>query len=107
MPEDERTALALSLCEVVTVEGHVLSFHNACLLAMQTPAATVVGGFQQWRRAGRTVRKGEHGAMIWAPTKRHGADDTPAADNGSELAERRHFIAVTVFDVAQTDAVVS
>lgn len=98
MTDEGRAALALSMVAAVTIEGRSLSVNNACLVAIQNPAATLLGGFQQWRQHGRTVRKGEHGIMIWAPTQR---TTTPDAD-GSDGPK---FITVTVFDVAQTDAI--
>lgn len=54
---------------VVTIEGRALSVFNSCLVATQSPNATVVGGFRQWIKAGRGVRKGEHGMAIWVPLK--------------------------------------
>jgi len=96
MTEDERATLAASLCGVATIEGRVLSLNNQLMVALQCPNATIVAGFQQWRKAGRMVRKGEHGAMIWAPT--HKREET------GTVAEDPHFITVTVFDVSQTEA---
>lgn len=97
---DERTALAARM-NTTTIEGHAVSVHNACLVAAQNPAATILGGFHQWLKAGRQVRKGEHGLMIWAPRMvgRTRGDELTDATPG----ERRGFIMVTVFDVSQTD----
>ncbi|MGV1047645.1 MAG: hypothetical protein ACOYD4_03850, partial [Solirubrobacterales bacterium] len=70
-----------------------------------------VGGFRQWLKHGRAVRKGERGAMIWTPTGgRRPADptaaapaaDAPAADGSAEPRESG-FIISTVFDISQTD----
>lgn len=104
MSPDVRAALAARMAGAVTVEGRSLSGHNACLLAAQCPEATIVGGFQQWRRAGRFVRKGQHGHMIWAPI-RDARDEAPAPAADELSTERPRFIMVTVFDVSQTDAV--
>ena len=49
MSETERTELA-SRISTVTVEGRQLSVHNMCLLASQCPTATIVGGFNQWKK---------------------------------------------------------
>jgi len=95
MSDDQRAAMAEHMGCVVTVEGRALSVHNMCLLAVQCPTVTVVGGFQQWIKAGRCVRKGEHGLMVWAP--RMGAKDEAGQ------SEREGFVMVTVFDVSQTD----
>lgn len=100
---DQRAALA-ARSGVVTIEGHALSIHNACLIACQAPDATIVGGFQQWRRAGRQVRKGESGLMIWAPKpQKEDPNRQPGEISSADL--RPGFLMVTVFDVAQTDAV--
>jgi hypothetical protein len=102
MTDDERVALAARIAPV-TVEGHPLSVHNACLAVMQRADVTVMGGFQQWLRAGRQVRKGEHGIMIWAPGHR---DEGRGEDADGVVDEPRRgsgFVPVTVFDVAQTE----
>ena len=102
MTDAERASLAASIMPT-TVEGRPLSVHNACLIAVQYPTATLVGGFNQWIKAGRAVRKGEHGLMIWAPTKpRETTTETSESDT-----EHRNFIMVTVFDVSQTDPLVA
>lgn len=100
MSDTERAALATRMATVTTVEGRALSVHNACLVAMQLPSTTLVGGFNQWIKAGRSVRKGEHGLMIWAPCK--GATD-PNLQPGELTTDRQQFITVTVFDVSQTE----
>jgi len=114
MSDEDRAAMAERMAGAVTVEGHRISVHNACLLACQRPDATLIGGFNQWRTHGRTVRKGERGLMIWAPVKGrhgdgngngHGAEGPTAGPSAGELtAERPRFVMVTVFDVGQTDA---
>ena len=53
---------------ILTVEGRSLSLQNTILLYLQQPngvAPTVVGGYKQWQRAGKQVRKGEHSSMLW------------------------------------------
>lgn len=106
MSDSERAALAAKIPVIATCEGRVLSLHNQLLLACQCPTATMVGGFAQWRKLGRTVRKGEHGHMIWCPTNLTlVGDDTPQPsdlDSGEEKSTIR-FIIGTVFDVAQTE----
>jgi hypothetical protein len=103
LSDDQRAALAERML-VHTVEGRPLSLHNVCLLAMQQPRATLVGGFNQWRAQGRTVRKGEHGLMIWAPTKATIEPTATPVETG-DGADPLKFITVTVFDVSQTDAI--
>jgi hypothetical protein len=102
MSDEQRAAMAAQMSAVVTVEGRALSLHNSCLVACQKPDATVLGGFGQWIKAGRCVRKGEHGLMIWAPTMRRTNEPSPDAEQES-TTRRAGFIMVTVFDVSQTD----
>lgn len=116
MPDAERVALAGRLGVIATCEGHGLSLHNSCLLALQCPTATVVGGFQQWRKQGRCVRKGEHGHMIWVPINVQGPNsgaligDTPQPQDVDGKVTNRHdgepvrFLIGTVFDISQTEA---
>lgn len=47
MQPEERAALAAK-CPVCTIEGKALSVRNQCMVAMQRPSATIVGGFRQW-----------------------------------------------------------
>lgn len=100
LSDDARQMLAAKLPALATIEGRILSLHNACLIAVQKPDATIVGGFRQWLDAGRCVRKGECGLMIWVPTgKRDKAEgETTTTDEG----ERPGFIMGTVFDISQT-----
>ena len=94
LPAADRAALAARLPGISTIEGRSLSTFNMCLIAAQCPSATVVGGFKQWRKAGRSVRKGEHGLSLWVPC------GTVKRDDGSD---RVQFISGVVFDVAQTE----
>lgn len=87
MTDAQRAAIVDKLGAVPTCAGSALSFFNSCLVLSQNPAASLVGGFQQWRKLGRIVRKGEHGAMIWIPTgqAKGATDDTgEATDNDAD-----------------------
>jgi hypothetical protein len=95
LSDEQRAALAMQ-CPVTTCEGHTLSIRNQALIALQFPAATLVGGFRQWLKAGRAVRKGEHGFMIWIAS---GGD---VKEDGT--ADETRFLIGTIFDVSQTDA---
>jgi hypothetical protein len=94
MSEEERAKIATKMPLVCTIDGRALSKRNSVLLQMQTvKPVTIVGGFNQWRSAGRHVRSGEKALYIMAPSVRQtkeGLDDT-------------YFVSVAVFDVAQTD----
>ena len=98
MPEDERQRLA---CEygTLTAEGHTLSAKNAILLAMQAgrPLAQI-GGYNQWLKVGRQVRKDQHSiGAIYVPTNGKKKDEDEEADT------RQRFVLVSVFDVTQTE----
>jgi antirestriction factor ArdC-like protein len=83
---------------------------------MQRPDVSLVGGFQQWRKTGRMVRRGEHGMMIWIPRKGKKSDESGTAEpegdvfslvdaaEGTEVSTNKFFIG-TVFDIAQTEPI--
>jgi hypothetical protein len=101
----ERADLA-ARCPVMTIEGRVLSQFNQCMVAMQNPTATICGGFRQWIKAGRAVRKGEHGAAIWIPTGKTQDATTPNEPTAEDTeGQSVRFILGTVFDVTQTDEI--
>jgi len=101
----QRDALAAKMLGAITCEGRQLSIHNLCLIAYQMPTATIVGGFRQWIKVGRAVKKGEHGLMIWVP-KMIGKTTTVEND-GSETkdGEKCGFLIGTVFDISQTQEI--
>ena len=93
---------------LMTCEGHTLSLGNQLLLALQCPDATIVGGFRQWKNQGRSVKKDEHGHMIWVPIGTGEPDaDTPQPSDiegeGEAKPTRLRFIVGTMFDIAQTE----
>ena len=95
MGDGERARMA-SRMQVHSVTGGTLSPHNQCMISFQFPSASIVGGFRQWKKAGRCVRKGEHGIGIWCPRFNK-------LDNESE--ELEGFLFGTVFDVSQTEEI--
>ena len=100
MTDAERKALSDKIL-VTTVEGHALSMHNQCLIAFQRDGVTLVGGFVQWKKAGRVVKHGEHGMMIWCATSARKEEKAEAEAEGEEA--KPGFIMGTVFDVSQTE----
>lgn len=96
---------------------HNYSVNNVMLIHMQKPDATRVAGFNKWKDAfGRSVKKGEKGIKIIAPTpikkkieKEKIDPDTklPLLDeNGNAVTEETEikipmFKVVSVFDVSQ------
>jgi len=101
---EQRAELVNRAGGIVTVEGHRLSGFNTIFLLHQLSegdAISVVGGFKQWKKAGRQVRKGEHGFSIWFPSVKK---DKPEDDEQVEQEYIRMGLG-TVFDVTQTDPI--
>jgi hypothetical protein len=94
MNESQRQAL-VSKYGFISVEGHSYSLVNQCLIAFQCPTATVLGGYQQFRKAGRQVKQGEHGITIFFPSVRKSDDDIESDD-------QVRFYCATIFDISQT-----
>lgn len=106
MPEGERVALSNRAGAVLTIEGRALSMVNTMLCVMQRPGVSVVGGFGQWLKAGRAVRKGETGIGIWCPIhKARPEGEQPADAEGNDSEGRARFIMGTVFDISQTQEI--
>lgn len=97
---------------------HNYSINNVLLIAMQFPTATMVAGFNAWKRNfGRHVMEKEKGIKILAPapykktieTQALDANGVPKVDaSGKEVMEQKEitvpaFKVTTVFDVSQTD----
>jgi hypothetical protein len=77
LSEAQRQEIVKRAGAVITCEGHALSFFNTCLLVHQREHVSVFGGYQQWKHAGRQVKKGEHGLQIWISIKGT-KDETPS-----------------------------
>jgi hypothetical protein len=80
---------------------HRYSFWNTIAILRQRPDATRVAGYQQWRRLGRQVRRGEHGIRILAPCTYRVEGAEPDNDDGRLVL--RGWRVATVFDVTQTE----
>ena len=96
-PEARQILISRGL--IATVEGRTLSLHNTLLVYLQAnhTLPSVVGGYQQWRRAGKQVRRGEHGYMIWFPVGHKNEEN--------ELIEVDTFYTATVFDIGQIESI--
>lgn len=106
MTDEQRQQIVNKFGAVVTCEGRVLSHFNTCLLFSQTDGkASMVGGFNQWKDKGRTVKKGEHGLMIWIPSARKIDSAKESAPAGEEGESKPGFVMGTVFDITQTEAI--
>ena len=98
---------------------HRYSVNNTMLIYLQKPDASLVAGFEKWKKQfGRHVKKGERGITIIAPTpfkkkieevKLDPDTKAPMLDkDGKQITEEREisipmFKPVKVFDVSQTD----
>jgi hypothetical protein len=101
LTKDERTAIAKE-CTIVNLDGHILSPTNTIMVylqahACQQPVPTVVTGYQQWRKAGKQVIKGQHGYTIWFPVG-------PKTEEG-DVVDAERFFTTTVFDISQVTAI--
>lgn len=104
MKEEQRAELAGRLPGLATCEGHMLSLYNQALIAFQAgqTSVTMLGGYNQWRRQGRQVKRGEHGFMIWIPT---GLPKESELEPRERNGEKVRFLIGTVFDVSQTEEI--
>ena len=73
---------------------------NVCLILCQIPKATMVASYQAWKKKGRQVRKGEHGASIYVPIF---VKDKKLKGTEREDELTLKFTMGNVFDIAQTD----
>lgn len=87
---------------VITIEGHTMSLCNTCLLWFQNDGVTVVGGYRQWQAAGRQVRRGEHGLVIWFPVGPKKDENKPEGFISRDDLDTKFFLGM-VFDISQTD----
>lgn len=74
---------------------------NVQMILSQNENATVVAGFNDWKKSGRIVRKGEKGIAIFAPVNKKVED---ALGNEDDIIG---FRVVYVFDITQTDELVA
>ena len=103
MTEKQRQAIADKF-GIVTVEGHALTAHNQCFLVAQSELNfSIVGGYKQWQKAGRSVRKGEHGFYIFVPSKTKEESENSAEVSADD--ETPFFFTAVVFDISQTEAI--
>lgn len=81
------------------------SLKNQWLIYLQRPTATEVHSFQNWKKYGRSVKKGEAGLMIWVPTGLTKlTEEELAEDKDKELGEKpRGYVLGYVFDIEQTE----
>lgn len=79
---------------------HKYSFANTLLILAQCPEASMVAGFNAWKKRGRYVKKGEKSIRILSPRwYKTGVIDTMTGEEKEEI----YFAPVSVFDVSQTE----
>lgn len=81
------------------------SFRNQLLIMMQNPNATTVNGMTAWNYFKRSIKKGEKGIKIIAPTKYYTEEEQENENGEMEVVktERLGYKIAYVFDVSQTD----
>ena len=89
---------------------HGYSFYNTFLIYIQRKDATRVAGYRKWEEVHRRVKKGAKGITILAPIKRK--EEVPVTGTVNTIGGEEEktsgfvrFIAVTVFDVSDTEAI--
>ena len=105
LPIEKRVLLADTYGIRSAEEGREFSVNNQLLIAFQLPSASVVGGFDQWRKVGRCVRKGSKALAIWIPIGTGRDRDGAPAENATATAtdpDETRFILGNVFDISQT-----
>ena len=88
------------------------SARNVLLIAAQRPTATHLEGMRSWNDLRRSVRPGEKGIRIFAPTVGIKLDSQAQANDASKTSRKRKklepetqllgFRGVSVFDISQT-----
>jgi len=100
LTEDQQNEIKERSGRIVTCEGHTISTRNYFMLEEQAKFiganVTMIGGYRQWEKLGRQVRKGEKSLSILVPCN---VKDAETDENGKKM----FFRFVSVFDVSQTD----
>lgn len=69
------------------------SLRNSLLIRLQKPEASICAGFLEWKKQGRSVKKGETGAIVLVPL----------ILKNKEEEEYLRFKSDYVFDISQTE----
>lgn len=85
-----------------TAKFSKLSFNNQILLNAQTPDATNIHTYEDWRRAGRVVQKKEESAYLLTPTVTNMKTRNPKTGNLETTERITGFRSIAVFDEKQT-----
>jgi hypothetical protein len=116
--DQARISQTLQLYLDMISKFHQYSWHNQLLIALQSPDATHVAGYQTWNhKFNRQVKRGEKGIAILAPCvykSQKGEDHDETTDSvpsmlrdteekNLQVREIHSFRVVYVFDVLQTE----
>lgn len=82
---------------------HNYSFNNTILIYMQNPQATLVKGFNEWKKHGRFVKKGAKAIKILAPLIGKKKEEEKNEKEEKEKKFLYGFRYVNVFDLSCTD----
>ncbi|WP_046517705.1 ArdC-like ssDNA-binding domain-containing protein, partial [Bacillus sp. SA1-12] len=83
---------------------HTYSFNNTVLIYSQKADATLVKGFNEWKKDGRIVKKGEKAIKILAPLIRKQREEKKEENEGEKEKKVLYgFRYVNVFDLSQTE----
>ncbi len=101
---DEQRETIVSKIGLMNPEGHVFSPRNQMLVYLQAgnSSVSILAGFRQWQKHGRSVKKGSKGYLICIPSV------VPKSDKpeDEELLEP-FFFWKYVFDISQTQPISS
>lgn len=81
---------------------HNYSYRNMILILLQCPHATRCAGFYTWKKMGRTVKKGEKGIKILAPSP-FTITKTDKETGEEKKVRVMRFTTVSTFDISQTE----
>lgn len=82
---------------------HKYSFNNTLLILTQRPNATLVAGYNTWKKMGRHVKKGERAIKIFAPLIVKETRENEETGETEEVSKLTGFKVVNVFDISQTE----
>ena len=98
MTEEQRIELSRKMGLMTNCEGKQLSLVNTMLILTAIPTASMVGGFQQWKKVGRQIIKGEQArAYIFIPCKKKNKNEGES--------DSVFFNTKAVWDISQTEEI--
>ena len=81
---------------------HQYSFCNSLLIMLQKPDASHCASYADWKKKGRSVRKGEKGIVIRVPTPKKFKVEDPKTGEEKEVSKMFYKLGTT-FDISQTE----